>query len=872
MVWLSRVLSGLDALLHPRRVEQELDQELRGCLEMAIEAKLRSGMTRDDAVREARIEMGSLEAAKDNVRDVGWEVHLDSFWQDIAYGLRTMRRQPGFTATALLILIPTLGLLTTLFTLFNNLARQPWSGVADASHVIRVYGYDHNRDRVGVSQPEYRYLSAHARSVSSLASWRNETIRLDDDTDSGVRVTLVTPNFFDVLGNGFEMGHGFFASDDARRALQPVTVISAELWHRRFASDAAIIGRRIRLDGVPFEVIGVASKGLAGSEGSTTSLWVSLGTLPLLRPNNPQVTGIDKPENCCSQVVGRLAPGSSRDEARAELELLGNQFRASVSLESHSFIVTGTSFLPPRGRTSILIAATMMFVALLLVLLLACANLGNLLLAKAAARRREISLRLSLGATRRRVVRQLLSESMVLAVIAGAAGLLLATQAAPLLQRFIGSGEVMSVAARPDWVVLGGTFVIVGLACLAFGLAPALHATRVSLVDTLKGGSGESHQLPLRSVLLGFQVAVTVLFLASAGLFIRGAQQAHTLDLGFALNDAVVVSCDWPADAFDNARKGAFLRTLAAQLGGPEGPPIGLTAWEPFEGSSGGAPVRFPGQRDEEALEVNTIGVSAGYFEVLRIPIVAGRNFRPSDTSSRPVIVNEAFARRMWPNDSAVGRVFTSGRRNPIQHEVIGVVRNAFTERVDRVDPTFYQAFGGALDPRLLIRRDDHAARARIDSVIATLDARVRAHVRPLAANFDDELARSSRTATIAGVLGSLALVLAVVGMFGVFAYAVQQRTREFGIRVALGATPVDVVRLVLTGSAQPLIVGLSLGLFGAVAIGGMLRHLLFGLSPVDTVTFAAVGGIIAFAAFAASCVPVRRAVRLDPVQALRRD
>ena len=264
------------------------------------------------------------------------------------------------------------------------------------------------------------------------------------------------------------------------------------------------------------------------------------------------------------------------------------------------------------------------------------------------------------------------------------------------------------------------------------------------------------------------------------------------------------------------------------------------------------------------------MGVSGGYFDVLRIPILWGRNFLPSDTGGRPVIVNETFARRFWPGDNAVGKTFLSRHKDPVEHEVVGVVKNAFTEKVDRVDPTFYRVFGGALDPRLLIQRDNHAARARVEGIVTSLDSRVRVQIRPLAANFAGEVAMSRRTATISGVLGSLALALAIVGMFGVFAYAVQQRIREFGIRVALGAKPVDLVLLVLSGSTRPVIIGLLLGFLGAIASARMLRHLLFGLSPFDVVTFAGVASIVAVAGSAASCVPVRRAVRLDPVQALR--
>jgi predicted permease len=647
-------------------------------------------------------------------------------------------------------------------------------------------------------------------------------------------------------------------------------VLSAEFWQGHFASDPAIVGRQIRLDGVPFEVVGVVSREFAASEGAATSMWLPFGALALLRPGNPEVAAIDDSRNCCSQVAARLVAGATREQAQSELEILSNRFRVSVGLDERPLVVAGTSFLPARERGSMLIVGGLLFAALLLVMLLACANIGNLLLAKGAARKREIGLRLSLGATRRRIVRQLLTESLVLALTAGATGLLAATQVAPFLARLTGGEGVTSPGGRIDWMVIGATFAIACMACLAFGLAPALHATRVSLLTALKTDSLTSGRLAMRSILLGTQVAITVLFLASAGLFLRGAQQARTLDLGFALDDAAVMSFRWPAEAYDVGRKGAFLRTVAAQLGNLGGPPIGLADWEPFEGSSGEAAVRLPGQGPEQASVVNTIGVSAGYFDVLRIPIVAGRNFSATDAGGRPVLINETLARRLWPDDVAVGKTFLSRYREPVEHVVVGVVKDALTDRVDRVAPMFYRVFDGALEPKLLIREDDDVARARIEGIVAALDSRVRVQVQPLAANFSGEVAMSRRSAAIAGGLGSLALTLALVGMFGVFAYAVRQRTREIGVRIALGARSVDIIGLVLSGSAKAVIVGVGVGFLGAIVTAQLLRHLLFGVSPFDPVALAGVAGVVAGAALVASCVPVHRAVHLDPVQALR--
>jgi hypothetical protein len=349
-------------------------------------------------------------------------------------------------------------------------------------------------------------------------------------------------------------------------------------------------------------------------------------------------------------------------------------------------------------------------------------------------------------------------------------------------------------------------------------------------------------------------------------------QKAYTIDLGFSLNDVMVAEIDLPANAYDTGRKGVFLNQVAARLRTPDGPPIGLASWEPLGGSRGGAPVRHPGQTGDEAKPVRSMGVSPGYFDVLRIPIVAGRNFAADEAGPRFVIVNQRFAGLLWPGQDPIGKHFLSRYKDPLEHEVIGVARDVFTENVGVVEPMFYTIFGGALEPKILMRTTDRAAVARIGGVVAGLDSRAHVRLIPLAANFADEIAMTRRTAVMAGAFGSLALILVVIGMFGIFAYLVQQRTREIGIRMALGARPGDVVRLVLAGNARPVIIGGLLGVMGAVGSARLLQTLLFGLSPFDPLAHAGVACLLALAGFAASYVPVRRAVRIDPVNALRHE
>jgi putative ABC transport system permease protein len=804
-------------------------------------------------------------------------VWVDSVCQDVRHAVRNLRRQPGFTLLALSILTIGIGLNTALFTLFREAILQPWSGIADPSRVVRVHVSDSDiGGLVGFSHPEYRYLSEHARSVTGLAAWRNETVRFGDSADSDTRITLTTANFFHLLTGPMERGRGFLPEEDAPGAPLPVAVLSADLWRRKLGGDPDVIGRTVRLDGIPFRVIGIAPRTFAGSEGSTTSVWVPLRAITLLRPNDPRKRGIDEPANCCSHVAGRLAPGVTYEQAASELGLLSARFRRSVEAKDHPVIVSETSMVPERERMTVMMSGAVGFVALLLVLLLACANIGNLLLARAAARVREIGVRLSLGASRGRVVRQLLTESAVLAFAAGAAGLFFALQAVPILRAIVGSPDGPSVeaaGANVDWLVLLCTFGTAGLACLAFGLAPALHATRPNVTMALRSGDAlTTARQPLRNLLLAMQVTVSVIFLACAGLLVRGVQKAYTIDLGFSLNDVMMAEIDLPANAYDDARKGTFLKQVAAQLRTPDGLPIGVATWEPLGGSRGSSSVRHPGQTADEARQVRSMGVSPGYFDVLRIPIVAGRNFAADQTEPRFVVVNQRFAGMFWPGQDPIGKRFLSRYKDPVEREVIGVVKDVFTEHIGVVEPMFYTMFGGALEPKLLMRTTDTAALARISGVVASLDSRARLRLIPLAANFADEIAMSRRTAVMAGTFGSLALTLVSIGMFGIFAYLVRQRTREIGIRMALGAQPGDVVRLVLAGNARPLVIGVLLGVAGAAGSARLLQSLMFGLSPFDPLVHAGVASLLALAGVAASYVPVRRAVRIDPVIALRHD
>jgi predicted permease len=509
---------------------------------------------------------------------------------------------------------------------------------------------------------------------------------------------------------------------------------------------------------------------------------------------------------------------------------------------------------------------TLLFVGGTLALLLACANVGNLLLARAAVRMREIAVRLSLGASRGRVIRQLLTESFVLAVGAGALGTTLAYRLPDFLLDQTGQSAPFHIA--PDATVLSYALAVVVVACLAFGLAPALHATRGDLTDALKNEHGWVRTgLALRSLLLAVQVAISVVLLIGASLLARGIQHARMQDLGFTVADVTIVSVELPTRAYDRGRTRVFFSQLVeTNKDLQQHVPLGLTRQEPFARSLTTMGVRLPGQAEHQSIPIRVEDVSSGYFEVLQIPIVAGRNFEPADADRNAVLINESMARMFWPDAHPVGQTFIAGS----PRHIVGVVRDAWTAGLDRIEPTFYRPFTGAGNATLLVRTTSAGAPSAAAALVRRLDPRVRLEVTPLADRLARSLAPARVGATLAGVLGIFALTLATVGMFGVFAYVVQQRTREIGIRMALGAQAGAVVRLVLLGTSRAVVAGLGVGLIGAVTTSSVLRSYLHGVSPFDAVAYLSVAAILTVAGLSATYLPARRAAAVDPVSVLR--
>jgi predicted permease len=786
---------------------------------------------------------------------------LETIRQDLRYALRGFAREPGFVFLAVATLGCAVGLNTGLFTVFNAIALRPWLVKEPASLLTVV---------PGVPLGEYEYIRAQARSLSGVATSRCIDGVLDGCgltlDDSGITATAVSGNYFHVLGVAMARGTGFDGALDRLDAPAAVAVISFETWQARFAQDPAAVGKVVRVDDVPFTIVGITEPRFHGTGYERVGIWIPLSALPLVRPHDV----FNSARLGTRSVDVRLAPGRSLEEASAELNLLHRQYDAGQSTRSSGLLVRRTSVLPAWRERTVSQALALMSVAVGLVLMLACANVGNLLLARASARRVEIGVRLSIGASRSRLVRQLMTESAVIAAASSVAGLGIAWMLPPIVIQWIVGPVGFSVA--PDLAVLGYTVAVTVVTCVAFGLAPALHGSRASLTATMSGRTSvPGMRIPLRGVLMAVQVAVSIVLLVNASLMVRGVRALASQDVGFDIDGVDVISFALPG-SYSTPRVRAFasrvIQDAESILGAQR---FGLADVAPFGKTDRfWTTVRVRGadgvERDAPVL---TFEVSAGYFDVLHLPILAGRNFIDGDGDATAVIINDRMARRYWPDGTALGQtLITDGQ----PRRIVGIVRTvpSYYGNPTLIGPTLYERIGPRVIPQVLVRQTDVAARDAMAAFAAGLEPRVRVEVAPLSRNRERLVASAQVGPWLAGALGLLAVVLAAIGVFSVFAFTVVQRTPEIGIRLALGARPGQVVGAIVSASSRALAVGAMSGVAAALAGSILIRRFLYDVSPLDPLAYLSAAAILIAAGLAAAFVPARRAARVDPVSALR--
>jgi predicted permease len=729
-------------------------------------------------------------------------------------------------------------------------------------------------------------LREQADVFENLAAFDQTVLNASGESEAErLRGFVVTGNYFDVLGVRAQLGRTLQPSDDQPANAAPV-VISDSLWQRRFSADPAVVGKTLRLNDKLYTIVGVTEPSFRGLRlGLPPEFWLPTTASPDFTRGRRDDRGI--------QLIGRLEPGVTVAQAQTQLTTIAARLAQAYPEtnlgtidrpnEPRPMTVMRESRIGPEAQIAIKRVSLLLFAVVGLVLLIACANVANLLLARASARRREIAVRLALGASRGRLVRQLLTESFLLALLGGVAGLLATQWTVRLLPQFFPANDANGLDLSVDWRVLGFTLGVSLLTGLLFGLAPALQATRLNLLPALKAEAGvygpRRRRIALRDVLVIAQLAMSLVLLVSAGLFVRSLRQALTFDPGFTTENLLAASLETRGARLSEQQGREFYQQTLERVGSLPGvQSVTLSMFVPLGGGGARRMITLEGYEPQpnEDTELNTNTIGLNYFSTMGIPIVAGRDFDKQDREGSPlvVIVNEELARRYY-GGNAVGKRLQIGSNVP-SREIVGVARTAKYRNLREPSlPFIYIPFGQEYlsGMALLVR-----TKGDPEEIVGSLHNEMRAlnkdvplfSVQTMSERIDGQLAADRMIAVLLSVFGGGALLLAAIGIYGVMGYAVAQRTHEIGIRLALGAEQRDILRLIVGQGMVLIAIGAGIGLAITLAATQVLKSLLFGVSATDPLTFASVIVVLVGVALLACYLPARRATKVDPLEALR--
>ena len=907
--WKQEIRQRLSSLkLEPAR-EAAIVEELSQHLEDRYAESLASGATPEEAYLLALAELSDGELLARELGRIerqappepivpgarGRGNMIADLWQDLRYGARMLMKQPGFTLVATLTLGLGIGVNTAIFSVFN-LAFRPLP-IKDASSVADL---DWGRwEQRNFSFPDYVDLRDRTKVFDGLVAGDGKnplglTIQAGAENSQAILGEFVSDNFFSVLGVGAALGRAFAPGECRVPGEHPIVVLSHRFWRQQFGGDANLLGQTLRLNGKPFVVIGVTEPDFAGLNANRTpDLW-----LPLMMRgeiSGGQHDWFGSRDKRWLFVSGRIKPGRTLAEARAEMALLSGQLvsadpkkNANTQIRAHPLSLSGGDFDSKFWSfMGIALGATLM------VLLIACSNLINLMLARAAGRAGEIGVRLCLGASRWRLIRQMLAESFLLAALGGALGLLLAwwSVKAFVLWYLVDEPGMQALDLSPDARVLTYTFLLSLFSTVAFGLVPALRGTRHDLAATLKDqGAAFGQRIArsgLRNALVVAQVSLSLILLISAGLLLRGLRQATGINVGFDPANVLVTWARWHLSSNDKSRFPQFNQEWSARLARLPG--VQAVTWAqsiPF-GGVGQKLVFLPGTKaalDDQAPTQSTGGLSAyfnavapNYFDALGLSLVRGRVFTEAEArdGAAVIVVSESTARRLWPNQEPLGQLLRTKPNAPFA-EVVGVTRDVRV-RLDESDPLFFYEPLPNWETGLTLARTSGVAKelkslAQAEARALVPDLLVEEMtVEELIAN-QKPLRGARPMSSVAACLGLLALLLAAIGLYGVMAYSVSQRTREIGIRMALGAQASDALRLIIRQGMTLTLVGVSIGLAASLALTRVLKSMLFGLSATDSLTFIVIALLLVCVALVACYIPARHATKVDPMVSLRHE
>ncbi|HEX8337285.1 MAG TPA: ABC transporter permease [Pyrinomonadaceae bacterium] len=887
MRWFNVISARLRALFGRESVISDIDREMRLHVELETEQNLARGMSPAEARRAAHMSFGNFDSIRDTAYTVRGGGFMETFLQDVRYGVRVLTKHKSFTAVAVLTLALGIGANTAIFSVVNDLLLSPLP-YSDAERVVMLWEVTPSgRHMNTTSRANFRQWRAQGSSFESMSAFTDQRLNLTGGGEpEEVGVQFATPDLFKVLG--VEPLHGRVLTEEDGLQGSEGVVLSYGFWKRRFGGDPGLVGKPITLNGEPFNVVGVMPPSFhwhikqRSGTGKPAEVW---GVLSMPPPGDPASA---TERGRFLSVVGRMKRGVTAAQAEAELKTIHTRLAQDSSFNKNY----SAEVIPLREQFvgNIRPALWVLLGAVGLVLLIACANVANLLLSRVAAREKEIALRTALGARRMRVVRQLLTESLLLSLLGSALGLLVA---------WWGIGALVAISPRDlvnlqnvgiNTTVLAWTLGVSLLTSVLFGIVPALEATRLNLNDALKeGGKGAdaqgSRSRRLRGVLVVGEVALALMLLAGAGLLVKSFSQLRKIDTGFETENVLTMVLRLPAAKYkEDPQFVAFFRQALERVRATPGvQSAGIVNFLPLYGGLGSATSFYIEGKPEpprgEGPSTNVRVADAGYFKTLGIPVKRGRTFTDvEDAEMRPVIlVSESFAQKHLTGEDPIGKrikVFMADK--PEWTEIVGVVGDVrYDNLTAEAEPTVYYPHPGLTYEfmTLVIRTagDPAGMAPSVRREIAAIDPdQPVSDVRTMTQVMADTVGRARFNTLLLGIFAGLATLLAAVGIFGVMNYSVQLRTREIGLRMALGAQPRRVLMLILRQGLLLTLIGLGVGLAGALALSRVMSGLLYGVGANDPATFAAIVVVLGVVSLVACYIPARRATRVDPLIALK--